>query len=145
LAHELRVESKVDFVGEVDRPTLLKLYRESDLFILVPRQSRLDIEGFGIVYVEAAASGLPVLGTSRRGATDAIEDGVNGYLLPSADAKAIASGIRRVWETQNAFSIDDMRRFAERFRWPQVASRVSALIHQYVPNPAGQPIAETRR
>jgi phosphatidyl-myo-inositol dimannoside synthase len=145
LAHELRVESKVDFVGEVDRPTLLKLYRKSDLFILVPRQSRLDIEGFGIVYVEAAASGLPVLGTSRRGATDAIEDGVNGYLLPSADAKTIASGIRRVWETQNALSTDDMRRFAERFRWPQVARRVSALIHQYVPNPASQPIAETRR
>jgi glycosyltransferase involved in cell wall biosynthesis len=128
LAHELGIDAKVEFTGAIGRESLLKYYRESDLFVLVPRQSRFDVEGFGIVYIEATASGVPVLGTSYRGGTDAIQEGVNGFVLRSADVKSIEVGIRRVWQARHVFSPQAMRSFAEQFRWPRVAERVHSLI-----------------
>lgn len=124
LARELKIESKVRFVGGVDRAQLLQIYRNSDLFILVPQESRRDVEGFGIVYVEAAASGLPVLGSKRRSKTDAIQEGVTGDLLPSGEPPAIATAIRNMWKSRERFPQEQLHEFAEGFRWRNIGQQL---------------------
>ena len=65
-ARELGVERRVEFRGSLGQQELLEAYRRADLFVLASRASRSDVEGFGIVYLEAAASGVPSLCRPRR-------------------------------------------------------------------------------
>ena len=74
-ARELGVERRVEFRGSLGQKELLEAYRRADLFVLASRASRSDVEGFGIVYLEAAASGVPSLCSREGGATDAVVDG----------------------------------------------------------------------
>ena len=55
------------------------------------RRGGLDVEGLGIVYLEASATGLPVVGGDSGGAPDAILDGETGYVVPGTDTGALAS------------------------------------------------------
>ena len=131
LVRQLGLETRVRFMGAVDRQTLLRCYRESNLFILAAKTSTTDIEGFGIVYLEASASGVPVIASKGGGVTDAVSEGVNGLLLPSSEPDQIAAGIRRFWQTRESFSSDRVRAFADAFRWPRIASRLRhALAEQ---------------
>ena len=124
LAHELGVASRVRFLGEVDRHDLLAYFRESDLFLLAPRKRWNDVEGFGIVYVEASASGLPVLAAQCGGITDAVRPGVTGELLLTSDVRSIESGIRAMWMNRGNYQADKMREFASQFRWETTARRL---------------------
>jgi hypothetical protein len=54
------------------------------------RSGGLDVEGLGIVYLEASATGLPVVGGDSGGAPDAIGDGETGYVVPGRDVGALA-------------------------------------------------------
>ena len=60
----------------------------ADIFIMPNIRSEGDAEGFGLVTLEAAACGLPVLASGIEGITDAVIEGENGWLLPSQDANA---------------------------------------------------------
>jgi phosphatidylinositol alpha-1,6-mannosyltransferase len=66
----------------VPEATLLAWYGAADVFALPARDVGGRFEGFGLVYLEAGAAGLPVIGTTGCGAEDAIHDGVTGLLLP---------------------------------------------------------------
>jgi phosphatidylinositol alpha-1,6-mannosyltransferase len=57
------------------------------------RRRGLDVEGLGIVYLEASATGLPVIGGDSGNAPDAIRDGDTGYVVPSGDVAGVASRI----------------------------------------------------
>jgi phosphatidylinositol alpha-1,6-mannosyltransferase len=76
LTRELGLTHRVWFAGAVDESSLETIYRGSDLFVL-PSTG----EGFGLVYAEAMAHGLPCVGTRGCGAEDAIIDGVTGRLV----------------------------------------------------------------
>lgn len=121
LAQELGIDDRVDFRGSLTLPQLLEAYRKSDLFVLTPKATRKDVEGFGIVYIEASASGVPVLASREGGATDAISEGENGLLIPTSSVADIAAGIERFAASRETFSPDRARRFAEVFRWPKIA------------------------
>jgi phosphatidylinositol alpha-1,6-mannosyltransferase len=87
------VADRVGFLGPVDPETLPLLYRAADLFV-GPSRDRLqadDVEGFGIVFLEASASGLAVLSTRTGGIPEAVEDGVGGMLVPPAESQALAA------------------------------------------------------
>jgi glycosyltransferase involved in cell wall biosynthesis len=75
---------------------LLELMGSCDVFVMPNIAVPGDIEGFGIVAIEASASGLPVVAARLEGIPDAVSDGDNGYLLPSEDASAFASVIERL-------------------------------------------------
>lgn len=128
LAEELRIADRVRFLGEVDSEGLLRLYAESDLFVLAPRQTWHDVEGFGIVYVEAAASGVPSLGASRGGRTDAIQPGVTGELVADPSPEAIEQGVRRMWRDRDAYNPEAVQRFAEQFRWEKSVADLEAEL-----------------
>lgn len=80
-------DAVVFFTG-IAREFLVSLYRGAELFILLPYDAERDVEGFGLAFLEAAASGIPVIGTQGSGAEDALADGKNGFLLPSQNTGA---------------------------------------------------------
>lgn len=83
LARELNVADHVYFVGAVDDAILPHYYAACDVFAMVSRAipEAGEVEGFGIVYLEAGASGKPVLAGRSGGVTEAVQDNVNGLLV----------------------------------------------------------------
>lgn len=77
-------KARVEFMGAPDDASLVKIYAAADIFAMLSRDRWLGLEkeGFGIVFLEAQASGLPVLVGASGGSGDTIEDGRGGYLVP---------------------------------------------------------------
>lgn len=90
-AAHLGVSDRCRFPGFIPDETLPDLYRSSDLFVL-PSQK----EGFGIVFLEAAATGLPVIAGNRDGSVDALANGELGTLVDPTDPTAISNAISEV-------------------------------------------------
>lgn len=127
-ARELGLGAKVDFQGSLSKEKLLEVYRQADLFILASKASKKDVEGFGIVYIEASASGVPVLCSREGGATDAVADGRNGLLIESSSPAAIAEGIRTFLARRAELTENKARAFAESFRWPKLSAELRAHL-----------------
>ncbi len=128
LSVQLGISRQVTFLGSVDRPQLLELFATNDLFLLAPYRRWNDVEGFGIVYVESSASGLPVLATRNGGITDAVLPGVSGEFLSSASDTAIEAGIRMMRRDYNKYKTESMQEFASGFRWEQATQKLYERI-----------------
>ena len=85
-ALEAGVTEALWLAGSVSDARLLTLLGGADIFVMPNIAVPGDAEGFGIVAIEAAASGLPVVASRLEGIPDAISDGNNGTLVPPADA-----------------------------------------------------------
>ena len=119
LAAELGVAAEVRFVGALQRDALANLFSAADL-TLVPSFS----ETFGLVALESAASGTPVIAYRAGGLTESVVDGVSGLLLGTREP--------RYWATEMALLIEDderraalgatARAHAERFTWGAAAA-----------------------
>jgi phosphatidylinositol alpha-1,6-mannosyltransferase len=87
----------VTFTGVVSEDALRDYYQGASLFVLTPQEYEGDqFEGFGLVYLEAGAYGLPVVGTRTGGVTDAVRDKMTGYLLLPDDVDGIAQAMLRL-------------------------------------------------
>lgn len=90
--HELK--DRVIFLGPQDDAALKRLYLSAELFVLTAINEDYHFEGFGLVFLEAAAAGLPVIGTTGNGIRDAVSEGKNGLLVPQHDVDATATAMR---------------------------------------------------
>src|SRR6202008_3628227 len=92
LASEAGVAGSVIFTGPVSWDDLPAYYDAGTIFAMPCRTRRagLDVEGLGIVYLEASATGLPVIGGDSGGAPEAILDGETGYVVAGPDTGALA-------------------------------------------------------
>ena len=98
---------------------LAECYKNAELFVLMSLNSGHDIEGFGMVFVEAAAAGLPVVGSRDCGAEDAVWDSRNGYLVRERDVEGWAAAIEKIIgdkETRQKMSSASLE-FSRRFDW----------------------------
>lgn len=153
LAGELGIADAVRFTGKLDEAELLAAYREADLFVLAAQASETDVEGFGIVYIEAIAGGVPVLCSRSGGAVDAVRDGETGILIERSDTASIAEGIRRFQAARYSFDPARISAHAEKFRWGAAIDRVDAVLTSVlrggVPRgaafPAEMPAGDARR
>lgn len=80
----------VKFFNNVAEDFLTALYKSAELFILLPQDVGKDIEGFGLVFLEAASAGLPVVSTRGTSAEDVVGDGRSGFLVAQHDASEAA-------------------------------------------------------
>ena len=80
-------KEKVHHMGKVSFPDLMQYLTIADIFVMPNIKVDGDAEGFGLVALEASLRGTPVVAAGIEGITDAVRDGNNGILLPSADAK----------------------------------------------------------
>jgi phosphatidylinositol alpha-1,6-mannosyltransferase len=98
LVKELKVESSVSFLGRVPYKDLPRYICLGDVFAM-PSRSRLaglEVEGLGIVYLEASSCGLPVIAGLSGGAPDAVLEGETGYCVDGTDTQAISSALVKV-------------------------------------------------
>lgn len=86
----------VILVGAVGDDELAAWYEACDAFIMTPRTIGPDVEGFGLVYLEANAVGKPVIGSRSGGVPEAVVDGETGLLVDESDVDGIANAIRRL-------------------------------------------------
>ena len=86
----------VKFLGRVSDVELENCYKQASIFILTPRQVGLNFEGFGLVYLEAGAYGLPVVATRSGGVPEAVKDTETGLLADEEDVDGVAQAIRTI-------------------------------------------------
>lgn len=132
LARSTGVADAVRFLGSLSDAQRDLWLRRADLFAMPSRLpgGGLAGEGFGIVYLEAAAYGKPVLAGNVAGALDAVADGESGLLVDPTDPQAVASAITRLLldrELARALGAAGAER-ARGFAWPVICERVEALL-----------------
>jgi len=100
LAEQHGAAASVTFAGRVTQDALPRLFRGSDIFVMPSvAEQRPDGwagEGFGIVCIEAAAFGLPVIAGSGGGASEAVRDRITGYVVDGRDISAVTNAIVRL-------------------------------------------------
>jgi len=133
LAERTGVADSVVFTGPVPAAELPAYYRAGNVFAMPCRTRRggLDVEGLGIVYLEASASGLPVVGGDSGGAPDAILDGETGYVVPGRDVAAIARRIAELLADPAGAAALGEKGVAwvdREWRWELVAERLWQIL-----------------
>jgi phosphatidylinositol alpha-1,6-mannosyltransferase len=100
LVKELKLND-VYFIGEIEESELVKYYQLCDVFVLTPRRYHGDVEGFGLVYLEAGAAGKPVVASNSGGVSDVVKHMVNGILVSENDPYATAQAIIQLLKDDN--------------------------------------------
>jgi phosphatidylinositol alpha-1,6-mannosyltransferase len=124
----------VVFAGQVDDADLPSHYAAADLFAM-PCRSRwggLEVEGFGIVFLEAASTGAAVVAGRSGGAAEAVADGESGLLVEGAEPKAVALAVARLLTDPDArarMGTAGRARVEAGFTWARQAERLAALLH----------------
>jgi heptosyltransferase-2 len=127
LAASCGVAEEVHFLGAIAREALPEIYRAHDVFLFTSTWA----EPFGIVLLEALASGLAVVGTATGGSAEIIADGDNALVFPPGDSKTCAALVRRLRQDQPLFDglRANARRAAQtRFPLDQALDRLEAVV-----------------
>lgn len=130
---ELGLEQQVLLLGRVETALLNDIYLHADAFIMPNIHVEGDMEGFGLVAVEAALAGLPVIAAGIEGIRDAIKDGKNGWLLESGNAAQFYAKIQDIRQhpeesrkTAKAFQTYT----AEVYSWNAICKQYTALFRR---------------
>jgi len=113
----------VRLLGDVADPDLPGLYAEADVFAMTSVPHKLSVEGFGLVYLEAGAHGVPVVAHAIGGVPEAVVDGETGLLVPPGDTAALTAAFARLIEDPDlrARLGEGGRRHARRHSWDESA------------------------
>jgi len=118
--------STVRFHGPLNDSALLEKLKQAHALV-VPS----SYEGFGIVYLEGMAFGLPAIGTSAGAAAEIIRDGETGYLIPPEDARALADRLKLL-ATDRALltrlSLNALKRYQRQPTWEQTAGEIRGFL-----------------
>ena len=130
LALRLGVRERVIFSGAVDDAARDRALGEAWCFAMPSRADGGDVEGFGIVYLEAAMAGIPVIGGRGSGAEEAIAHGETGLLVDGRDATALAEALESIVgdrERAEAMGAAGRERALNAFSW---RGNARAIAHQ---------------
>lgn len=119
----LGLENKVKFLGRQSTENVIAAMRLADLFILTSSTLPDSHEGFGIVYLEAAACGTPSLATRQAGASEAIGDGESGFFVDEPTVENIKDALQKFLKGDINFNSQTCRQFAEKFTWQRVVEK----------------------
>jgi phosphatidylinositol alpha-1,6-mannosyltransferase len=139
LARRLGVGGDVVLTGSVPWAEVPDHYAAGDVFAMPCRTRRggLDVEGFGLVYLEASATGLPVVAGSSGGAPDAVRPGETGYVVDGRSVAAVTDRIAGLLADRAAASRamgEKGRAWVEReCRWALLAARLERLLRHPTP------------
>ncbi|MFB6098916.1 MAG: glycosyltransferase family 4 protein [Salinibacter sp.] len=122
---------RVRHLGRIPDDTLAALYRGADLFVMPNIPVENDMEGFGIVLLEAAQCGTPAIAARLEGIPDVIAEGVNGHLVPPKDPEAFVSAIEQY--RGNPDALEEAARRARQhtestFGWSAVADTYLSVL-----------------
>jgi len=132
-ASMLGIADDVIFTGGVEAAELSEHFAAGDVFAMPCRTRRLgmDVEGLGIVFLEASAMGLPVIAGDSGGAPDAVVDGQTGTVVDGraeSEIVAAAVGLLGDREMARAFGAAGRKWVEQRWQWDAIADRLAVLL-----------------
>jgi phosphatidyl-myo-inositol dimannoside synthase len=133
LAQRSGVPDQVILTGPVPSAELPAHYAAGDLFAMPCRTRRngLDVEGLGIVYLEASASGVPVVAGRSGGAPESVQEGRTGFVVDGGSIDQIADAVSRILEDPDLaarMGAAGRQWILERWRWQTHAARLATLL-----------------
>jgi len=130
-ARDLGLSASVQFTGFIARDALLSLYRRAAVFAMPSRG-----EGFGLVYLEAMAHGVPCIGSLSDAATEVISDGETGFLVEQSDRGALADRLVLLLSDsvrRSSMGAAARRAVTNRFNYDRFAADFLSLIDGTAP------------
>ena len=133
LVRNLKVQDSVIFAGRVEHELLPDYYRLGDIFA-APCRSRyggLEVEGLGIVYLEASACGVPVIAGKSGGAPDAVLDGKTGLLVNGRDHREVGAAVIKLLSDQplrQKMGADGRVWMEQLWSWEGIGARFEEII-----------------
>ena len=136
LASALNVAERVHFVGQLIDSELAEAYATSNVYVGLSRlDNEINVEGFGISFVEAAASGLPVVAGDSGGVRSAVREEETGLVVPPTDINAAAAAIGRIMseeQTRERMALSGRAAVESHYNWQRVADETRAFVHDCV-------------
>jgi len=140
LARELGVESAVTFAGALSDDDIAEAYATSTIYVGLSRvEGGEQVEGFGISFSEAAASGIPAVAGDSGGVRSAVREGETGFIVSPNDARAVASAVRTLLgnpELRRQMGRAARRAVETHYNWDRVAAETKAFAHEVQRVPA---------
>jgi len=148
LAEEIGVSHAIIFAGKISDQDISDYYAACDVFALLStaRLEHCDVEGFGMVFLEANACGKAVIGTRTGGIPDAIQQGRTGLLVDSGDPAGALQAFETILgdpELARRFGEEGRIRAVREFSWDVVGARIALVLRDAVgerrshPHPLG--------
>jgi len=125
------LKRRVRCLGQISEADLTELYRRGQLFVMPNIVVPGDMEGFGIVLLEAGACGLPALAADLEGIRDVIREGVNGWFASAGDADAFSERIHALVNDRAELRAASQRSsdyVTNTFSWEKSAERYLELL-----------------
>jgi len=139
MARRLGIDSAVRFLGKLPHEHLPEYYAAADLFVgpsVVDRSG--DTEGLGVVFIEAAAAGLAIVGTSVGGISDILIHEITGIAVQPDSPEELASAIERLLrdsDLRQKLGAAARQHALSQFSWGPVAASFSGLFEQILNRP----------
>jgi phosphatidylinositol alpha-1,6-mannosyltransferase len=134
LAGELGVSNRVGFVGAMRDDELPEAYATSTIYLGASRVDKeINVEGFGISFLEAAASGIPSVAGDSGGVRSAVRDGETGIVVPPTDPDAIADAIRSLLlnpDRRRKMGTSGRHAVETHYNWDRVARDTREFTYQ---------------
>jgi phosphatidylinositol alpha-1,6-mannosyltransferase len=131
LVEEHQVRDLVQFLGVLGDEELVACYQQCDLFALPNRQVEWDLEGFGIVLLEAQACGKPVIAGLSGGTADALQPGMTGEMIACESPEPLAEAVAGLLtDTARARQMGTRARdwVVERFDWGSLSREAMQIF-----------------
>ena len=123
LVEDLHLTKRIEFAGKLDRHAIKEVFAKSDCFVLMSRS-----ETFGVVYIEAMASGLPVIAT-RCGGPESFVNENNGILVDVDSIDQLVEAMKKMMKTK--YDAKELRQFClDNFAPEVIAKRIARLIEK---------------
>lgn len=134
LAATLGVANHVSFLGPPDDGSLLRFYQHCDIFVLANRTIGKDVEGFGIVLLEAQSCGKPVIAGDSGGTVDTMLAGKTGTIVDCTSSEMLSQCLRRQLACPaSGRRMGEMGRqhVMQNFDWEILAPQASAIFQRF--------------
>jgi phosphatidylinositol alpha-1,6-mannosyltransferase len=132
---KLSLENEVRLLGALSDDEVISLYHVCDVVLLPALDMKDDVEGFGIVLLEAAAAGKPVVATRVGGIPDAIEDGKSGILIAPDDYEPLSRSVIGLLSNNKerlAMGQYARERIKEKFCWAKIIGQYQAVLNPQI-------------
>ena len=123
LTKQLNIQNYIEFLGSCSHNKRNKFYKLSDIFLMPVHTQKNDIEGFGIVFLEANFYNLPVIGTATGCIKEAIIDGKTGLLTKPNDLNDLIEKLLFLIDNEkdrNEMGIEGHKRVLNEFLWDRI-------------------------
>lgn len=132
--HNLNLEDRIIFTGRISDEELYRHYNQCS-FIVLPAvyDAKGDIEGLGVVLIEAMSYSKPAIASNAGGITDIMTDGENGFLVPPRDVHALAKAIERLAtdnEMRERMGVRAKQVVDGKFSWNRITSQLISLYER---------------